>query len=692
MTHYRQAARKLLFLFRGGDCLNGIEEESTARGFHLMLVGVLCWIALLMLAVAVPFFVARRAGVGLAATILGAAMLGALLLVRSRRVRPAAFLFIISVWCFAEVTAALNGGVRSVIYSLVVLTIVNAGWLLGRSSAIALAAATLLMALGEALLDYAGRPLPLYFPGHPMGLWMVLAGILLFAVGPILSILHTLRLQVSALGESEERYRTIMDAVNDAIFVDDIETGRILEVNQSACEMFGFSAEEMRRLPAGALAEGQPPYSPAELKEHIGRLRPGVPLVVGWRSRCRDGRLFWSEASLRRARVRGEERVVVVLRDITERKQAEVKLREQRDELRRQAALIDLSHDAIIIADANRVITAWNTGAEEMYGWKQAEAVGNTMQRLLPASAAVDEILNRGGRWDGELEHLRRDGRRVVIDSRQILVRENGAGSPAALLEINRDITDRRRAEDELRQLNFDLESRVRERTAQLEASNQELDNFASSISHDLRAPLRGIDGWSLALVEDVGPHLDEEARHYLNRLRGEAQHMGRLIDDLLRLSRITRAPFAPEPVDLTAMARSIADTLRETHAGRQIEFAIQPGLTANGDAPLLELALTNLLNNAVKFTGKQAQAKVEMGRTDHGGRCAFYVRDNGAGFNMAYAGSLFRPFQRLHNASDFPGGGIGLATVERIVHRHGGRAWADAQVGRGATFYFTLG
>jgi light-regulated signal transduction histidine kinase (bacteriophytochrome) len=166
---------------------------------------------------------------------------------------------------------------------------------------------------------------------------------------------------------------------------------------------------------------------------------------------------------------------------------------------------------------------------------------------------------------------------------------------------------------------------------------------------------------------------------------------MGQLIDDLLRLSRVTRAPLERDAVDLTCLARSIADNLQEIHADRQIEFAIQPGLTASGDARLLEVVLTNLLSNAAKFTGKQAAARIEVGRTEHQGQPAFYVRDNGAGFDMAYARSLFGPFQRLHKVSEFPGTGIGLATVQRIVHRHGGRIWAEAEVDRGATFYFTL-
>jgi light-regulated signal transduction histidine kinase (bacteriophytochrome) len=263
--------------------------------------------------------------------------------------------------------------------------------------------------------------------------------------------------------------------------------------------------------------------------------------------------------------------------------------------------------------------------------------------------------------------------------------------SPEGLAVFLTDTTERKQAEEEIKRLNAELEKRVLDRTAQLEAANKELETFAYSVSHDLRAPLRGIDGWSLALMEDFGPQLDEEARHYLGRVRSEAQRMGQLIDDLLRLSRVTRAPLNRDRVDLTAVAHGIAGSLRELHAGRQIEFAIQPELTASGDAQLLEVALTNLLGNSAKFTGKQPVGRIEVGRTEREGRPAFYVRDNGAGFDMAYARSLFGPFQRLHRASEFPGTGIGLATVQRIIHRHGGRVWAEAQVDRGATFYFTL-
>jgi light-regulated signal transduction histidine kinase (bacteriophytochrome) len=241
-------------------------------------------------------------------------------------------------------------------------------------------------------------------------------------------------------------------------------------------------------------------------------------------------------------------------------------------------------------------------------------------------------------------------------------------------------ITERKRAEE------------ARARTAALEATNQELEAFTHSVSHDLRAPLRGIDGWSLALLEDYGERLDAQGHKYLDHVRSEAQHMGRLIDDFLHLSRVCRAVLVPRDVDLTSLAKTIFARIKEANPDRCLEFSVAPHLKCRGDAALLEIALTNLLENAVKFTGHCAQARVEFGQTEDDGKPAFFVRDNGVGFDMAYAKMLFAPFQRLHKASEFPGTGIGLATVQRVIHRHGGRIWAEAQVGAGATMYFTLG
>ena len=249
----------------------------------------------------------------------------------------------------------------------------------------------------------------------------------------------------------------------------------------------------------------------------------------------------------------------------------------------------------------------------------------------------------------------------------------------------------RARAEAKLQRLNRDLEARVSQRTAQMEAANKELEAFAYSVSHDLRAPLRGIDGFSQALMEDYGDKLDEEGRHYLSRVRAGTQRMGLLIDDLLRLSRVSRAQMDRGPVDLTAAAKAVISELRQQDPARQVSAKVQEGLKTTGDGHLLKIALDNLIGNAWKYSGKAEAARIEVGTAEADGVHAFFVKDNGAGFDMAYAHKLFGVFQRLHSAEEFPGTGIGLATVARIIHRHGGRIWAKGEPGKGATFYFTL-
>jgi PAS domain S-box-containing protein len=492
-----------------------------------------------------------------------------------------------------------------------------------------------------------------------------------------------------ALRESEARYRNLFDSMDEGFALCEMihdAAGRpidfkYLAVNPAFCKASGLPVEHV----VGRTVREVIPAIESFWIESYGRIvrtgeseRVANPVaalgkhfeVFAWRS--------------------GPGRFAAVFSDVTERKRAE-------EALLRMSAMVESSDDAIIGKTLQGVITTWNLGAARLYGYAAPEIIGRHISMLVPADhpdeiAGILRRLANGERVEQfEAVRWRKNGSLVDV-SLKISPIVDASGNVVGASTIARDITERKRAEEEIRRLNADLEDRVRRRTAQLEAANKELEAFAYSVSHDLRTPLRGIDGWSLALVEDYASRLDERALGYVDRVRSETQRMGMLIDDLLQLSRVTRSEMAAGAVDLTAIARTIAARLTEDNAGRRIEFAIAGGVAANGDARLLEIALENLFGNAVKFTGPRAEARIEFGRAEGDGERPYYVRDNGVGFDMAFVGTLFGAFQRLHKSSEFPGTGIGLATVQRIIHRHGGRVWAEAEPDRGATFYFTLG
>jgi PAS domain S-box-containing protein len=356
-----------------------------------------------------------------------------------------------------------------------------------------------------------------------------------------------------------------------------------------------------------------------------------------------------------------------------ERKRVAAALRQSEERYR---TLVENINDVIFSLDAQGCFTYISPAIERFAGYVAGEVIGQHFTAFVHPDDRVglQESYERtltGNVEPHEFRILARDGSILNVRTSSRWLRE--ADQLVGLTGIMTDITERKRAEDALRRANAELES------------------FSYSVSHDLRGPLRGIDGWSLALLEDYSERLDERGRKCLNFVRGETQRMGRLIDDLLELSRVTRTEMRRERVDLSLLARDIADRLQGAEPDRRVEFIIQPGLIAYGDARLLEVLLANLLNNAWKFTGRHPSARIEFGRTEIEGRTVYFVRDDGAGFDMAFAGKLFAPFQRMHKTSEFPGSGIGLATVQRIAHRHGGQVWAEAEVERGATFYFAL-
>jgi PAS domain S-box-containing protein len=379
---------------------------------------------------------------------------------------------------------------------------------------------------------------------------------------------------------------------------------------------------------------------------------------------------------------------VVEIQDLTEPKAAE-------EELRKQAELLSLAHDAIIVRDPENRITFWNQGAEKTYGWTAAEAIGRITHELLntrfPVSLqALEAALQEQGEWEGELTHITRPGTAIVVTSRQSLRRDEH-GAPAAILEINRDVTERKQAEVEIRKLNEELEQRVIERTVELEAVNKELETFAYSVSHDLRAPLRHMAGFAELLQKNASSILDEKSRRYMTMILESAKRMGILIDDLLAFSRVGRAEIQKTVVSLEQVVSEALSEVRQEADGRNIVWRTSALPDVRGDRSMLRLAFVNLISNAVKFTRTRPQAEIEIGADAKEAEIVVFIRDNGVGFDMNYVNRLFGVFQRLHRTEEFEGTGIGLATVQRVVHRHGGRVWAEGVQDQGATFYFTI-
>jgi len=377
--------------------------------------------------------------------------------------------------------------------------------------------------------------------------------------------------------------------------------------------------------------------------------------------------------------------VAVYFQDISARKRAE-------DDLRKLSRAVEQSPSTVVITDIWGHIEYVNPKFVQTTGYTLEEAIGQNPRILKSGEMPSEgyqklwETISSGGEWRGELHNKKKDGE-LYWEFASISSIRDPAGNTTHYLAVKEDITARKQAEEEKERLMGEAQRRA----VDLDAVNKELEAFSYSVSHDLRAPLRSIDGFSQVLLRNYVDKLDDKGQDYLERVRAASQRMGHLIDDMLMLSRVTRKEMRRESVDLSRLARDIARELQEAEKERRVEFLITPGLTVQGDPDLLRLALQNLFGNAWKFTSTHASATIEFGVTQHEGKPAYFVRDDGAGFDMAYSDKLFGAFQRLHRVTEFPGSGIGLATVQRIVHRHGGRVWAEGAMENGATFYFTL-
>jgi len=489
-----------------------------------------------------------------------------------------------------------------------------------------------------------------------------------------------------ALRRASAYNRRLLEASLDPLVTIGTE-GKITDVNEATEAATGYPRAEL-------IGKDFADYftEPEEAREGYRRVfREGLVRDYPLEIRHRDGRVtpVVYNASVYRDEAGQVIGVFAAARDITAQKRAEA-------ELRQMSRLIDLAPDAIFIRGRDGTIRSWNRGAEQMYGWSREEALGHISHDFLATRFPVslqelEDRLARDGSWEGELIHSRRDGARIVVASRHVLDREE-RGEATDVLEMNRDITERKRADDELRRLKGELEERVVMRTAQLEAANKELESFAYSVSHDLRAPLRAIDGFCQILVTEHAPGLDGEPRRYLQRVSENTRKMGRLIDDLLHFSRLGRQAMTRQPVAMADLVRQCLEELQGEREGREVEVILGELPPCRADAALLKQVWLNLLANALKFTRSRAEARIEAGSFARDGETVYFVRDNGVGFDMAYADKLFGVFQRLHRQEDYEGTGVGLALVQRIIHRHGGRIWAEASPDRGAAFFFTLG
>jgi PAS domain S-box-containing protein len=380
--------------------------------------------------------------------------------------------------------------------------------------------------------------------------------------------------------------------------------------------------------------------------------------------------------------------------DITEKKKAEHELRQHREhleelvkqrtqEVQLQALIIDQIHDSVVSTDLDGVVTSWNKGAERLFQYTAEEAIGKPISFVYPEEERqhlkdqVVEPLKRKGEHECEVRMRRKNGQDFYAQLALSMLTESGV--PKGMIGYSMDITARKRAEFEL------LENRD-----ELAAANMELEAFSYSVSHDLRTPLRAIDGFSHLLLEDYSDRLDQEGQEHLRRIRSGAQYMAKLIDDLLELARMGRYELNVQPVDLAEVARTTIAKLQAAEPDRQVEIVIQDDIEASGDLHLLSMVISNLLGNAWKYTSKSESPRIEFGVTRENSEDVYFVRDNGVGFNMEYVDKLFGTFQRLHG-KEFEGTGVGLATVQRIIRRHGGKVWAKSREHEGATFYFNL-
>lgn len=518
----------------------------------------------------------------------------------------------------------------------------------------------------------------------------------------------------------EEKFSKAFHSSPHAITLSRLADGLIVEANEGFVNFTGYSLEET--------------MGKTKIDLHLWEKNEDRALII---SELEDkGKVQERELQFRRKsgeiatvlfsaeviKINNEKYVLSSIHDITLHKKAEEDLRETRDYLEN---LLSCANSPIIVWDNQLRITKFNKAFERLSGKNAQEVLGQAADTIFPSGSqkqSLEYIKNAGAgdRWNGveiDIRHVNGSVRTLLWNSNAVYLPDGK--TIRATIAQGQDITEHKKTREEIFRLNAELEQKVAERTRDLneaqiallnlvddlkqsannlasanrdlEAVNKELTAFSYSASHDLRAPLRSIEGFSSALLEDCYDKLDDEGKDYLERIRRAAQNMTNLIEDMLKLSRLTQSDLIQEQVDLSKIVQDIAETHEQEEPRKKPRLIIQEGIVVEADRRLMHIVLTNLLDNAWKFTGKEKDPQVEFGTTVRNGKTVIFLRDNGVGFDMNYVDKLFGVFQRLHNADEFPGTGIGLATVRRIINRHGGRIWAEGEQGKGATFFFTL-
>ncbi|HUN55528.1 MAG TPA: PAS domain S-box protein [Smithella sp.] len=521
-----------------------------------------------------------------------------------------------------------------------------------------------------------GRSIPMIFTGVKLS---IANQDHLLGIG--IDITNAKRAQ-EALRESEEKFRILTQSSPTAILL--YQDNKWIYANSAASQITGYTNQELMNMNFWDMVHPDD----KQLVRERGQKRQRAEDVTRryeFKIISKGGTVKWVDLSGETIVINGQPAGIISVLDITERKIAEEELKESEERYR---TFFNTSRDCVFISSLDGHWINMNDAAIDLFGYSSRDElmqvnISDLYVKAQDRAKYINTAIEHGTTKDYPVDLLRKNGE-VIHTLITSAVRYDTKGNVIGLMGTIKDITERKKAEDEIRRLNESLEQRVRERTTELEA-------FSYSVSHDLRAPLRAIDGFSQALLDDYETKLDLQGRDYLARIRTSTRLMAELIEDLLKLSRITRTDMDIVPLNLTRMARAVIDELQKSHPRRIANIKIADTLEDFADPRLIRIVLENLLGNAWKFTGKKPVAEIEFGSIKKNNKKIYFIRDNGAGFDMEYAEKLFAPFQRLHNVEEYPGTGIGLATVKRIIHRHGGTVWAEGLPGQGATFYFTL-